>query len=462
MSHATDPRSEDHANAKPDFSGPLRVILVGRVHAERTLRRDPEIELIRAQTPLRALGELAQPIDGDSPRAAVILLAGDALPDGHARAFAEAARSLDPHVRFVVSLDDPLGRAPDPFDRVIAPSSSIEQFRASLGDRSAPRPAPRPEPAPRASTQSEAMPIAPPAAVAPAPEKKPEPDPASPRQTEIPDDAKLVRAILSGRDVADAAMQQLRRKTGNDSLDLRSEPTAGAHARLAHRGHTLGYLCDPADLTDHCELKIHALWLSHWIALAEQQRQLREAAFTDSLTGAWNRRYFDRYLDNCLTEAAKHRQPVTILLFDVDDFKLFNDQHGHAVGDEILRATVRLLKTCVRPSDRVCRIGGDEFAVVFYEPDGPREAGSNQPTSIFDIARRFQKRVQTEEFSVLGANSPGPLAISGGLATFPWDGRSPSELLASADRLLIESKSAGKNAIRYGSGVICCNDSSRC
>jgi diguanylate cyclase (GGDEF)-like protein len=274
----------------------------------------------------------------------------------------------------------------------------------------------------------------------------------------LPDDAKLVRAILAGRDIRAAALEQLRHRTGIASLSLEAGPGDGGCEAVVHRGHTLGYLCAPGFSLPASQLKVHALWLSHWLALAEQQKQLREAAFTDALTGAWNRRYFDRYLDSCLARAAKHRQPVTVLLFDVDDFKRFNDSHGHAVGDEILCATVRLLKTCIRPSDRVCRIGGDEFAVVFYEPDGPREAGSNQPTSIFDIARRFQQRVQTEEFSMLGPRSPGPLAISGGLATFPWDGRTPAELLEAADRLLIESKNAGKNAIRYGSGVICCDD----
>ncbi|XHC25922.1 GGDEF domain-containing protein [Phycisphaerales bacterium ac7] len=449
MSFPADPTPNPPVSASADFSGPIRVILAGRVTLERTLRRDPEVELIRVQTPLRALGELAQPMDDASPRATVIVLAGGALPEGHEEAFVEAARSLDPAVRFVVSLDDPLGQAPPPFDLVVTASTTVEQFRASLADR----PAARPEPESVVSSETDAAPI---------PDPDPDPNPALPRQTEIPDDAKLVRAILTGRDVASAAMEQLRRRTGNASLELRPEPTARSCARLAHRGHALGYLCDAAQRTDPSELKVHALWLSHWIALAEQQRQLREAAFTDSLTGAWNRRYFDRYLENCLAEAARNRQPVTILLFDVDDFKNFNDQHGHAVGDEILRATVRLLKTCVRPEDRVCRIGGDEFAVVFYQPDGPREAGSSQPTSIFEIARRFQKRVQTEEFRVLGTCSPGPLAISGGLATFPWDGRTPSELLGAADRLLIESKSAGKNAIRYGSGVLCCDDSSRC
>ncbi|MFI4854602.1 MAG: GGDEF domain-containing protein [Phycisphaerales bacterium JB065] len=439
------PAASSSPQNRPDFSGPLRVILVGHPPIERLLRRDPQIELVRAGTPLKAIGELGQPMDADSPRASIILLTPNTLPDTHTEAFINAARQIDASVAIVCSGGLDSEAAQITFDAVLAEDDNIEDLRQALA-------VPAEEPA-AAAGQESALPSQ--AEATPKPSAS-----ARPRQTELPDDAKLVRAILSGRDIRSAALDQLRHRTGFSSLSVEPEPGDGACEAVVHRGHTLGYLCAPASSVPTSQLKVHALWLSHWLALAEQQKQLREAAFTDALTGAWNRRYFDRYLDSCLTRAAKLRQPVTVLLFDVDDFKRFNDSHGHALGDEILCATVRLLKTCIRPSDRVCRIGGDEFAVVFYEPDGPREVGSSQPTSIFDIARRFQQRVQTEEFSMLGPQSPGPLAISGGLATFPWDGRTPTELLEAADRLLIESKNTGKNAIRYGSGVICCDDTS--
>ncbi len=423
------------AQTRPDFSGPLRVVLVGHPSIERLLRRDPEIELVRAGTPLKAIGELAQPVDGDASHPSLILLSDGCLPDAHVESFVRAARQVDGAAAVVLIGSKNPASPTMVFDAVVPDDCDLEGLRRSLL-----------APVSEAAVETPLTPVS-----GTAPEQS---EPARPRQTELPDDAKLVRAILSGRDIRAAALEQLRHRTGLPSLALEAQPSPGACEAVTHRGHTLGYLCAPESSMPASQLKVHALWLSHWLALAEQQKQLREAAFTDALTGAWNRRYFDRYLDSCLSRAAKLRQPVTVLLFDVDDFKRFNDSHGHAVGDEILCATVRLLKTCIRPSDRVCRIGGDEFAVVFYEPDGPREAGSSQPTSIFDIARRFQQRVQTEEFSMLGPKSPGPLAISGGLATFPWDGRTPSELLEAADRLLIESKNAGKNAIRYGSGVI--------
>ena len=109
-----------------------------------------------------------------------------------------------------------------------------------------------------------------------------------------------------------------------------------------------------------------AQWLAHWLALDEQQRQLRDAAFVDPLTGAWNRRFFEQHLDRVLAKAASARQHVTVLLLDVHDLKRFNDTYGHAAGDAVLRETTRLLTSCVRTNDRVCRVGGDEFVAKWF------------------------------------------------------------------------------------------------
>jgi diguanylate cyclase (GGDEF)-like protein len=103
----------------------------------------------------------------------------------------------------------------------------------------------------------------------------------------------------------------------------------------------------------------------------------------------------------------------------------------------------------VRPTDRVCRIGGDEFAVIFYEPKGPRESGSRHPQSIHAIADRFQSQIRGHKFPRL-QEAPGPLTVSGGLATYPWDGATAADLLAKADQLALESKRQGKNVITIG------------
>ena len=133
-----------------------------------------------------------------------------------------------------------------------------------------------------------------------------------------------------------------------------------------------------------------------------------------------------------------------------DDNDPYDDtRYGHGTGDEILRETVKLLKSVVRPTDRVCRIGGDEFAVIFHEPEGPRESGSRHPQTIHALAGRFQKQIREHKFPRL-TEAPGPLTISGGLASFPWDGATAAELLARADELALESKKLGKNVIAIG------------
>lgn len=180
---------------------------------------------------------------------------------------------------------------------------------------------------------------------------------------------------------------------------------------------------------------------------------MRQEAFTDHLTGAWNRRYFERFLAAVLAGAQRDRRHVTILVFDIDDFKQYNDRFGHGAGDSILIEAVRLLRSVIRPSDKVCRIGGDEFAVIFHEPQGPREPTSRHPESISEIAQRFQRQICAHRFPKLGAEAPGTLTVSGGLAIFPWDGRTAEELLAKADERALQAKRAGKNTIVLGPGA---------
>jgi diguanylate cyclase (GGDEF)-like protein len=140
-------------------------------------------------------------------------------------------------------------------------------------------------------------------------------------------------------------------------------------------------------------------------------------------------------------------------MFDIDDFKVYNDTYGHAAGDEILVEAVKLLRSVIRPSDKVCRIGGDEFVVIFHEPQGPRSPASKHPSDIFQIAHRFEKEICGHKFPKLGRDAPGTLTISGGLATYPWDGATAEALLELADQLALKSKRQGKNCITLGPGA---------
>lgn len=196
-----------------------------------------------------------------------------------------------------------------------------------------------------------------------------------------------------------------------------------------------------------------AEWLAIWMGLERRVRALETLTETDELTNAGNRRAFERILADTLESARQERRIVTVMVFDIDNFKTYNDRYGHDAGDEVLRQTVDLLRSTIRRGDHVFRIGGDEFVVIFSDPEGPRNERSAPPESVEDIAHRFQAKVCELKFPQLGVEAEGSLSISAGLATFPWDGHDGQSLLRHADQLAMDSKRNGKNAIRFGPGA---------
>jgi diguanylate cyclase (GGDEF)-like protein len=282
------------------------------------------------------------------------------------------------------------------------------------------------------------------------------------------DDQPLVEAMIAGRSVLESAIDRINLRLAREDIVFvpqdqqgqqdQSADTTGTHSvEVLVGSKPVGRLVctDPIWGTGvgRESMTQQAQWLATWIKLEIQQRELRNAAFTDSLTGAWNRRYFSRFLDAAIKQARIARQPLSVMVFDIDGFKHYNDTYGHSAGDEILIETVKLLKSVIRPSDRVCRVGGDEFAVIFYEPQGPRDPESKPLESVYQIAKRFQQQICTHRFPKLGAEALGTLTVSGGLASYPWDGHDADSLLEQADMLAIESKRNGKNAMTLGPGA---------
>lgn len=439
----------------------LRVILVGPTGLDGSLRGDPGVELIRARDALDAIGELADPLDASSPGRAVVIVdpraePAERGPEGLAE-FLAGLRRVDPEVRVLrlARQGEPL---PAGYDGQVEAGVNGGSLRACLEGPGAPEaPAERVEVKPALNAQH--------------------PDRAAPRRPDVGEptqalgvaslgsppepsfvaggELSLLELIRRGSPVQDEAVGQIRARPG--FADVRFVPESGPSESGAHStasvtvdGRRVGELrsraLPPRALTPA------ASWLGAWLELEREQERLREMAFRDPLTGAWNRRYFDEFLPRAIDEARRHRRALTLLYFDIDDFKRFNDRHGHAAGDEILAECVRLLHSAVRPTDKVCRVGGDEFAVVFYEPEGPREPDSQHPTSVFDIAERFRSQVRQARFRKLTDDAPGQLTISGGLATFPWDGATAEALVERADQLALESKRQGKNVIAIGPG----------
>jgi len=203
-----------------------------------------------------------------------------------------------------------------------------------------------------------------------------------------------------------------------------------------------------AELAPEVRLQLEqaAAWLAGYLVLQRRSDQLRSLAITDELTGAYNRRYFNRFASALLDKARQQHFRVSVLLFDIDNFKQYNDQHGHAAGDEILRQAIALLRRCTRPNDLVARIGGDEFAVVFWDAEPPRQPNSQHPRDALAVSARFRKAIEEHDWRQ-GPKLIGSVSISGGIATFPWDAASLGALLSKADEALLRAKTQGKNVI---------------
>ena len=265
---------------------------------------------------------------------------------------------------------------------------------------------------------------------------------------------KAINAIIS------PGFELLYQANGHDSSSL--DHFVSTHSQPVRVGSEvvanihLGATSDGDEATIRHFLSQTATTLGKAAALQDRHNRLYKLAITDQLTGVYNRRHFELFLGSILERAKTMRFQVTLLLFDIDNFKKYNDECGHALGDEILKETAGLMRRCCREHDLVARIGGDEFAVVFWEKELPRQPKDPQgqvapgrvPQEPLQILQRFRKTISSREFSGLGTNGRGILTISGGLASFPWDGRTVTELVEAADRALtFGAKKGGKNSI---------------
>jgi len=237
---------------------------------------------------------------------------------------------------------------------------------------------------------------------------------------------------------------------------------------LKHRRRSLhlfdDYIIGPVGAERFFQTPRHTAQEHPGTAQTDKDRRLEELeklVIQDDLTGLKNRRYLRQFLPQVLDLAGRHRLRVTLLIFDIDDFKHYNDTYGHAVGDQVLQQAGRMIQHCCRAHDVVARLGGDEFAVVFWDlpdekhPDLPeyyrrrdrRIAGLEHPRQPVFMTERFCKELSAAAFEFIGPKGKGALTISGGLATFPTDGKTPEELLEKADIAMLEAKRNGKNRL---------------
>jgi two-component system cell cycle response regulator len=162
-------------------------------------------------------------------------------------------------------------------------------------------------------------------------------------------------------------------------------------------------------------------------------------AYTDALTGVYNRHYMNAHLDRKITEIDNTQQPVSVMIFDIDHFKRVNDTYGHASGDEVLRAVAQRVSGSIRDFDLLARYGGEEFVVIM--PSTPADIS-------LMVAERLCRKIGSEAFEVSGSQAALDITASIGVATTTDARETAGALLERADAALYEAKNGGRNQVR--------------
>jgi two-component system cell cycle response regulator len=179
--------------------------------------------------------------------------------------------------------------------------------------------------------------------------------------------------------------------------------------------------------------------LKNYTEELEKYSQVQKGmAERDGLTDLFNHRHFRETLDRELLRAKREKQPLSLVILDIDYFKTYNDTNGHLAGDEILVECGRILKDAVRGSDLVARYGGEEFVLLL--PNASRESARQ-------LAERVRETIERYPFAGRETQPSGTLTASLGVATYPKDGKDSNSLIGSADRALYKAKEGGRNAV---------------
>lgn len=171
------------------------------------------------------------------------------------------------------------------------------------------------------------------------------------------------------------------------------------------------------------------------IQRAQLLKEVQELTLIDQLTGAYNRRYFDLYLEKAIPVGERAELPIQLILLDIDYFKRINDMYGHILGDKVLKQLVEVIKGTIRVSDDLVRLGGEEFAVLV--PQTTTEG-------CVLIAERLRHAVETANF--VYKDTKVDVTISIGISKYE-KGTSKTHLIEQADMALYQAKKNGRNQV---------------
>ena len=159
----------------------------------------------------------------------------------------------------------------------------------------------------------------------------------------------------------------------------------------------------------------------------------------DSLTKLWNHGHFQNILNDAVFDARAKKTTLSLIVFDIDDFKHYNDSHGHPAGDRALEAVSNVAKTVMRRADNLARYGGEEFVAIL--------PGTSKGEA-FKLAERLRETISRETSNILSNGATHEITVSIGVSTFPEDADDKDKLIFCADGALYEAKRAGKNRVR--------------
>jgi diguanylate cyclase (GGDEF)-like protein len=174
------------------------------------------------------------------------------------------------------------------------------------------------------------------------------------------------------------------------------------------------------------------------LANAYRYDAIRRQVVTDHLTGLYNRRHFGNRAKEEVERSLRYQQPLSVLMIDIDHFKLFNDRCGHATGDRVLQAVAGVFRRTLRNVDLCARLGGEEFAILL--PNTPA-------ASAHQVADRVRATVAGTRYTGLGLPPEDSVTISIGVATCPKDATVLDELLELADKALYVAKAQGRDRV---------------
>ncbi len=172
--------------------------------------------------------------------------------------------------------------------------------------------------------------------------------------------------------------------------------------------------------------------------LAIANKTLKEMVILDGLTGLFNHSHFKESVEIEISRSKRHQRQFTVLFIDLDNFKQYNDNHGHPAGDQLLKTLATLIGSRLRKSDTLARYGGDEFTAILPE---------TAKVDALRIAEGIRKEVQNYPFPGRDVLPAGRVSITVGVATFPEDGDATDVLIISADQALYQGKNQGRNCI---------------